>query len=136
MEIQKWKIGLQVFHSLHHTKLQYMACLESYKIWVFKNMQTIRAGQYYGQFMVIIHAILVYGQFTTFMHPYLTIYDLVFISCFLFCGQPGKLFVLEVDVLLTSGRINSNHACSLKEQNSTQPIYMYLLRFYTHFKLI
>ena len=28
-------------HNLHHTTFQCMVCLESYKIWVFKNMQTI-----------------------------------------------------------------------------------------------
>ena len=89
MEMQKWTIGLQAFHSLHHTIFPYTVCQESYKIWVFKNMQTY-AGPYYGQFMILTHAILLYGQFLTFMLPYVSIYDLVFISCSLYGGQPGK----------------------------------------------
>ena len=37
----KVKTGLQAFHSLHHSMFQNIVSLESYKILVFKNMQTI-----------------------------------------------------------------------------------------------
>ena len=40
--------------------------------------------------MIFKYAILLYGQFLTFMQPYVTLYDLVFISCFLYGGQPGR----------------------------------------------
>ena len=33
---------------------------------------------------MFMHAIVLYGQFMTFMQPYVTLYDLVLISCFLF----------------------------------------------------
>ena len=38
----KGKIVLQDLHNQHHTMLQNMVYLNSYKIWAFKNMQTIR----------------------------------------------------------------------------------------------
>ena len=41
MTNQKGDNCFQVFHNLHHTIFQCMVCLESYKVWVFKNMQTI-----------------------------------------------------------------------------------------------
>ena len=44
--------------------------------------------------MIIMHAVLLYGQFMTFMLPYIAIYDLVIISCFLYGGQPGKALLL------------------------------------------
>ena len=39
--------------------------------------------------MTFMYAILLYGQFMTFMQPYITIYDVVFMSCFSYGGQRG-----------------------------------------------
>ena len=61
-----------------HTRF---GCLKTCKLY---------AGPYYRQFMILMHAILLYEQFMTFMQPYVTIYDLVFISCILYGGQPAS----------------------------------------------
>ena len=41
IKMQKGTDCLQGFHNLHHTMFQCMACLESYEVCVFENMQTI-----------------------------------------------------------------------------------------------
>ena len=39
---------------------------------------------YYGQFMIFMYAIFLYEQFMMFMQPYIAIYYLVYIFCFLY----------------------------------------------------
>ena len=53
-------------------------------------------GPYYGQFMIFMYAIPLYGQFVTSTPPYVTICDLVFVSCFLYGGQPGLTKSFEI----------------------------------------
>ena len=50
------------------------------------------SAPYYCQFVIFRHAVLLYRQFMIIMQPYITIYDLQCISCFLFGGQPGTTF--------------------------------------------
>ena len=100
MEMQKWKIDLKTFHGLDRTMLQYMVCLESYKIGSCKRY----VGPYYGQFMILMHAILLYGQFMTFMQPYVTIYNLVFISCFFLYGSTWEYIHISSHFSLCKGK--------------------------------
>ena len=70
------------------------------------------SGQYYGQFILFKYAILLYAQFMTFFPPYVTIYNLVIISCFFMLVKQGHqlgkvqghLFGSRVENALFDGR--------------------------------
>ena len=59
----------------------------------FRSLKTCKscAIPYYDPFMILMHAQFLYGYCMTFTQPNVTIYDLVFISCFFYAGQPGML---------------------------------------------
>ena len=88
MELQKGKIGLQVFHNCT-ILFQYMVCLESYKIWVFKNMQTIRCSILWPVHDINACHTLVWtvDDIPATIRQHIR-YALVFISSFLY-GQHG-----------------------------------------------
>ena len=88
MEKQKGDNGVQVLHNLHHTMFQCIVCLESYKIWVFENMPIILWSIIWPVYDVHVCHTFVWTVYDI-MHPYITIDDSVFISCFLYGGQPG-----------------------------------------------
>ena len=112
MEFEKWKTGLQASNNLHHIMFQKRFFWIHIRFWSFKTCKPY-AGPYYGQFKILIHAILLYGQFMTSMQPYVAIFDLVFVSCFLYGGQHGIWFCknscflmllnMFVDKILLSG---------------------------------
>ena len=61
------RYDLQVLHNLYHTMFQCKVCLESHKIWV------------------LVHILFL---IMAFMQPYVTINDLVFVSCVFYGFQP------------------------------------------------
>ena len=72
------------------------------------------SGSYNGQFIIFMYAMLLHGQVITFTQSYLTIYDLVFISCFLYGGKLGfskKQFECIVCVKKSSWYRALNYTC-------------------------
>ena len=82
MKNQKEDNGLQVFHNLLHTVFQCMVCLESYKIWVFENMQTILGSILWPVYDIHVCHTLAWTVYdihaTIYHHLWLGIYLLFF----------------------------------------------------------